>query len=196
LLWRDADGRTRQEDIQETPGVGETRAVNVDDPVAHVHFAWNAGDRLVKEVMVTHLPVPEHEESVWPDSSSVVKISRPSTPEESPAGTRQADPNVRVEILQPTYISGVYVTGTRTTRVIPAGKEGNDTEIRVISESWKSPDLKLTVLSTRDDPRTGRVKVELTQINRANPDLTLFQAPDGYKQQDVTNVFYPTQEKK
>jgi len=101
------------------------------------------------------------------------------------------DLNATGETLPPTYINGLYVTGRRVRVVTPAGKEGNDHDITVTYENWKSPDLKVTVRSIQDDPRKGKTTIELTNIDRSNPDPALFAPPEGYRKQDVTNVFYP-----
>lgn len=65
--------------------------------------------------------------------------------------------------------------------MIPAGKEGNDREIRTVMEVWTSPDLKITVRRTMDDPRTGKSTMVVTDLNRGDPAPLLFQVPAGYK---------------
>ena len=62
-------------------------------------------------------------------------------------------------------IQGVSAQGKRVTRVIPAGKEGNEKEIDIVTETWYSPDLQVVVMSKTSDPRFGeyRVSVERDQ---------------------------------
>jgi hypothetical protein len=64
---------------------------------------------------------------------------------------------------------------------------GNDQPLVTVSEIWTSPDLKLVVLNTTDDPRTGLRTEELTDLNRSEPDPAVFQVPAGYaiKEQGV-----------
>jgi hypothetical protein len=78
-------------------------------------------------------------------------------------------------------IGGVYAEGTRTTRVYPAGAEGNDRDITVVSERWISPELGIEVFSKTSDPRSGESTTELHNLNRAEPDPALFQVPADYK---------------
>lgn len=51
---------------------------------------------------------------------------------------------------------------------------------KLTSETWTSPDLKITARQVTDDPRTGKATTELTNIDRSDPAPSLFKAPDGY----------------
>ena len=64
---------------------------------------------------------------------------------------------------------------------IPAGEIGNRNPIQVTSEAWYSPDLKLTVYSRYNDPRTGESIYRLANIRRAEPARDLFAIPEGYE---------------
>ena len=77
-------------------------------------------------------------------------------------------------------IEGVEAEGTRTTVTIPAGAIGNERPIQIVSERWYSPDLQLVVMTRHSDPRFGETTYRLTNINRAEPDRTLFEVPAGY----------------
>jgi hypothetical protein len=85
-------------------------------------------------------------------------------------------------------IAGVYVEGTRTTDVIPARAQGNDREITIVSETWTSPDLKITVRQMTDDPRTGKMTIELTTVDRSDPDPELFKVPQGYTVMEMPSI--------
>jgi hypothetical protein len=78
-------------------------------------------------------------------------------------------------------MEGVFVTGVRTTRTIPAGQIGNDKPISILTEVWTSPDLKTIVYSKRSDPRMGELTFQLTNITRAEPDASLFTVPADFK---------------
>jgi hypothetical protein len=78
-------------------------------------------------------------------------------------------------------MEGVFVTGVRTTRTIPAGQIGNDKPITIVTEVWTSPDLKTIVYSKRSDPRMGEQTFQLTNITRADPDVSLFTVPADFK---------------
>ena len=84
------------------------------------------------------------------------------------------------ESLGSQVVNGVMADGTRVTQTIPAGDFGNDRPITSVTESWYSPELHLTVLYKRTDPREGDVTTQYTGIKRSEPDPTLFQLPAGY----------------
>ncbi len=75
---------------------------------------------------------------------------------------------------------GVRAEGKSTVWTIPAGEIGNRSPIQVSSESWYSPDLKVTVYSRYSDPRTGESIYRLANIRRAEPARDLFTVPEGY----------------
>jgi hypothetical protein len=78
----------------------------------------------------------------------------------------------------------VTAKGTRRTVTIPAGQIGNEQPISIVSETWYSPELKMTVLSKRSDPRMGETEFRLTNIQRGEPAPSLFQVPAGYELKD------------
>jgi hypothetical protein len=49
-----------------------------------------------------------------------------------------------------------------------------------VSERWYSAELQLVVMTRHSDPRSGETTYRLTNINRAEPDKTLFEVPAGY----------------
>jgi hypothetical protein len=79
------------------------------------------------------------------------------------------------------------VEGTRTTRIIPEGLEGNDRPFSIVSEMWTSPELQIVVLSKNSDPRNGERTTRLSNIDLSNPILSLFQPPADYKVVDETD---------
>jgi len=95
-----------------------------------------------------------------------------------PAGT--TSPQILREDLGTKTIGSLSVTGTRTTMTIPVGAEGNSQAMQTVHEVWVSPDLLVPVMTTSSDPRSGTRVTQLTNVNRNEPDPTLFQAPAGY----------------
>ena len=73
------------------------------------------------------------------------------------------------------------MTGVRTTQTIAVGKIGNDRPISIVTEVWTSPELKTIVLSKRNDPRMGEQTFKLTNIQRGEPDPSLFTVPSDFK---------------
>lgn len=85
------------------------------------------------------------------------------------------------ETLGTQVIEGLTTTRVRITSTIPAGLFGNERPFAVSVESWYSPDLHVTVLRKRTDPRVGETTYRLTDIRRVEPDPSLFQVPADYK---------------
>jgi hypothetical protein len=84
------------------------------------------------------------------------------------------------EDLGPQTVEGIAATGTRATTVIPAGAIGNLQPIKIVSEQWTSPDLKVLVLTRHSDPRVGETIYRLSNLVRAEPDRSLFMVPPDY----------------
>jgi hypothetical protein len=104
---------------------------------------------------------------------------------DSGAGEAGSNPNAKTEQLGAKTIEGISATGTKRTTSIPAGTFGNDKDLVITRETWYSPDLKLVIESTQTDPRFGETTYSLTNIQRSEPDPTLFQVPAGYKVEEV-----------
>lgn len=76
---------------------------------------------------------------------------------------------------------GVRAEGKSTTWTIPAGEIGNRAPIHIVSETWHSPDLQVTVYSKHSDPRRGETIYRLAGIKRGEPSSDLFKVPEGYE---------------
>jgi hypothetical protein len=173
---RDSQGRTFTERLPLAPTGGEgplSRSfVHVFDPVSHTSTMWSTDS---KQATVVHLP----ESSQFPG-----QFHGPRGPEGAVAGAGFRGhgnfPAQTVESLGPKTINGLTAEGTRTTRVIPAGAQGNDKPLTITHESWVSSDLKVEVMRVDTDPRNGATTMELTGISRDEPAAALFQAPAGF----------------
>jgi len=183
---RDSSGRTYRESQPETPQGAEVlpRRVtfyNVFDPVNRIAINWNSSS---KEATVSHMP-----------ELGQARLSPPILPTSAPApgtiagavfGTAgeasapSRPPQLVREDLGLKTINGVEAKGIRTTQTFPAGAVGNDQPFTVTHETWTSRELRLAVLQIDDDPRTGSHTMELTDIDRGEPDPALFQPPEGY----------------
>jgi hypothetical protein len=92
--------------------------------------------------------------------------------------------NVNKEDLGTQTIEGVAATGTRVTFTIAAGEIGNERPIDVVDERWFSKDLQAFVMTRHSDPRSGETVYRLTNINRTEPDHSLFLVPADYDIKD------------
>lgn len=84
------------------------------------------------------------------------------------------------ETLPSRMIEGVQCTGVRRTTTIAKGAIGNEQPIKIVSEEWTSPDLKVLVMTDVNDPRSGHATYQLQRIIRAEPDPSLFKVPADY----------------
>ena len=164
---RDSQGRTRREEALNTLGGSalgsNTPAVAfINDPVAGVSHA---------------LDLNGHTATTTPMPAGLGRGPRAQRGPRPPIDSV----NVKTESLGRQMISGVPADGTRTTRTIPAGQIGNAQAIQIVTESWYSPDLQLTVRSTRSDPRSGETVFQLSNLSRAEPPSTLFIVPGDFQ---------------
>lgn len=95
-----------------------------------------------------------------------------------------SDAEVNQEQLGTQTIEGVAAEGARVTFTIPAGKIGNDRPIVTVNERWYSQELQTVVMSKNSDPRMGETTYRLTNIDRSEPDPSLFQVPPDYTLQE------------
>jgi TonB family protein len=77
-------------------------------------------------------------------------------------------------------IEGVEAEGKRTTVTIPAGDIGNEQAIDIVNERWYSSELQTVVMTKQSDPRFGETVYRLANIDRSEPDKSLFQVPADY----------------
>jgi hypothetical protein len=86
-------------------------------------------------------------------------------------------------------ISGVGIAqGKSIIHTIAAGEIGNAQPIVSTSEIWYSPDLQIVVASKHNDPRTGESTYTLSNIQRGEPNPSLFQVPSDYTIQDASSA--------
>jgi hypothetical protein len=189
-VYRDSQGRVRTETPEHRPGPNNTQTatthVTITDPIAGVVRHVDDVNRVVNESPLH----PAGRSGPPPNGNAPGPRPRPNGGPDGPEramgpggpGGRGAhnDPNVTTENLGTQTINGVSANGTRVTHTIPVGAIGNAQAIQSVREVWSSPDLKVPVMVKESDPRFGTTVTELTNIVRAEPDATLFQAPAGY----------------
>jgi len=188
-VFRDAEGRVRTE--QSLRGLGalapnQSQMIFINDPVAGVNYALDAHDKTATK-------------STWARGGGSSQPSmdgrgargrQPNGPQPQDAGFGRGAgasprPNVRTDALGRQTIEGMPAEGKRTTETIPPGTVGNEQPITIVSESWYSPDLQVTVLSRHFDPRMGEIVFRLSNISRGAPPPSLFQPPADYQVTDA-----------
>jgi hypothetical protein len=88
-------------------------------------------------------------------------------------------------------IEGLNAKGTRITRIIPAGAQGNDRPIETVQESWYSPELHLMLMHANKSPESGETVTRLTNLVRDEPPAELFQVPPDYTIEEMQTVVTP-----
>jgi hypothetical protein len=187
MIYRDAEGRVRREIGFElnTPSTGATKRtmIVIMDPVSGNRYMLNPENKTAHQMPFRHgMPGPD-----GPDGIAIGQkvVSGPNTAETIAGGGKTwvaSDPaNLKTEQLGTKTINGLQAVGTRMTRTIPAGEIGNTNPIEVVTERWYSSDLQEPLLTTHSDPMMGTMTTKLVNINRGEPDASLFQIPSDYK---------------
>ena len=92
-----------------------------------------------------------------------------------------SNPERTHEALGTTMIQGLEAKGDLWTTVIPTGHAGNDSPIKTTQESWRAPGFPFPLRDIYEDPRMGKRTREVVSLTIGEPDLSLFQTPEGYE---------------
>jgi hypothetical protein len=189
---RDSQGRTRQD--APLPAIGNLSAsgaphlVFVQDPVAGTSYTLNLTDKTAWKNPMPPGGINVAGSAVTTTANTFYVHTGPGAAPDMPPPPMVMQKRVMIddaadastENLGTQNMEGVEVTGVRTTQTIPAGKIGNDRPISIVTEVWTSPELKTIVLSKRNDPRMGEQTFKLTNIQRGEPDPSLFTVPSDF----------------
>ena len=63
---------------------------------------------------------------------------------------------------------------------------GTGKPVVITDDYWYAPQLFVYLMIRHDDPRTGEQMVAVSEIDRRDPDSTLFNVPPEYKVVDET----------
>jgi hypothetical protein len=195
---RDSDGRTVRVQKLTTMGPWRTSGssqgdsqtlTTIFDPVSKEHIDFTSDSKVAHVVTMPPLPPPPPGAPAGAEGAFSMAYAGPVTGTGQPVTIQAhaiapqmsngAEP--KTESLGTQTIEGIQATGTRTTTTIPSGTIGNDKDLIVTHETWYSPELKLVIQSTQNDPRFGQTTYTLKNIQQGQPDETLFQAPADYK---------------
>ncbi|HEY2904274.1 MAG TPA: hypothetical protein VGJ29_00125 [Vicinamibacterales bacterium] len=190
-VYRDKDGRVRREEDRPSGGV----SVSIVDPVAGVSYSLDPQNRVAWKTPTPSIMMNLAEAKAQLDT----KVSRMREAGEPAEALSFEVVDGRMEVRRRTgaserrneepltarTIEGVLAQGHRTTTTIAAGAIGNDLPIVVTSEEWTSPDLQVLVFTERKDPRNGDSTYRLLNVNRADPDPSLFQVPADYTMKET-----------
>ncbi len=192
---RDSDGRTVR--VQKLTMMGPWKSsgssqgdsqtlTTIFDPVSKEHIDFTSDNKVAHVVTMPPLPpgAPVGAEGAvsMVFSGSAAGAGQAVTVQAqaiAPQASNGADP--KTESLGTETMEGIQATGTRIRRTIRAGTIGNDKDLVITHETWYSPELKLVIQSTQNDPRFGQTTFTLKNIQQGQPDETLFQMPADYR---------------
>ncbi|MFL6275598.1 MAG: hypothetical protein ACJ74G_10460 [Blastocatellia bacterium] len=205
-VYRDGEGRTRRDqsigDIAPyATAMGEpSQVISISDPISGTHYMLDPRSKTARKMTFTFTKSLNGKDVVTVQSAPVLATE----PMADGAVKRHIEVHAangdlltdnivgdvgtfntkvrapKIEQLGKQMIEGVEAEGRRATITIPAGEIGNEQPISIVSESWYSPDLKVTVMTRQSDPRMGETIYRLTNINRAEPAHSLFEVPSDY----------------
>lgn len=197
---------------------GFQEAISIFDPVSNVRYSLNPTTKIARRTdtkfgspngtfyssalpttasakVLTEVMAAQKAQS---DRSAVAKAQIVTLPNLSAVtiygdGFESKSDNGKFENLGMREFEGVTAEGKRYVSTIPAGAIGNERPIETVSETWYSKELRTVVYSVRTDPRFGEQTFRLVNINRNEPDRSLFSPPADYKiVQDSTFNFVTT----
>lgn len=156
-ISRDKLGRIFQERRTLVPDDGKSESavgqIEISDPVKHELYICMPSEHVCQLEMLT-----------LPEGSDPSLLGKKAV-------------GAGVEELGKQTILGLETIGTRQVRVIETGAIGNDRPLLIRREFWYSPQLGINLLSTREDPRFGTQKFEITDLLLDAPDTKLFEPP-------------------
>jgi hypothetical protein len=165
-IARDSQGRTRRDMTLPaigswgTSGPSAPHVVFINDSVAGARYVLQPDKKIARKMQ-------------WRERGD-----RNGSPRSARGQPQES--NVTTLSLGTQTINGVQAEGTRTTRTIPAGAIGNANAIVITNERWYSPELQTVVMSKRSDPFQGETTFQLTNIQKQEPEASLFQVPSDY----------------
>jgi len=176
-ITRDSRGRTRTErPILVTRGENgwNLTVPEIRDPVDGIYYILDQQNKVAHRFATPSAPTAPA--ATLPAIGPQMQVGTPS-PKPVTDGKR---PETSNEKLGSQMMEGVMVEGYRSTTTWPVGTQGNDRPIVSTHESWISEELKTEVFMKNSDPRFGENIFKLTNLERTEPDLTLFQVPPDY----------------
>jgi hypothetical protein len=186
--YRDSAGRVRMEtstrcDIGADGQFRPLIDISVNDPVARTTLHWRVNDTGEKVARFYHQPAPQPAPTAAPLTEEQRK--------QNALVQAHWNKNTRKETLGTRMITGFLTDGNRQTTTTPAGEQGNEKAIDLMEEYWVARDTGIAMLHIEDEPRVGRITVEVTDLKLAEPDPSLFAPPPDYKLEEQVTTIKP-----
>jgi hypothetical protein len=175
-VYRDSAGRLWQ-DLTTRAGAPpdmEPVIIMITDPVERVVYALETPTRVAHRIV---LPKP-------PGGGEAMGFGF-GIPFPANAKIPEGKPDFKSEPLGTQTMQGIEVQGSRTTTTWPAEAQGGGQDLVSANEMWISKDLGMAVLIKRSDFRWGTATQQLENIQRKEPDASLFIVPLDYHIEDM-----------
>ena len=171
-VYRDSQGRVRKEmtitGFDPMASSGQASFVVINDPVAGATFMLHPDEKTAER---SGRPFGRGKGAM----KEGLQSKRAAREQED-----IANGSLKKEDLGTQAVAGVTAQGTRFTRTIPAGQIGNEKPITIVREIWYSSELQTAVMSKHNNPWSGETTYTLTNIQRAEPNASLFAVPSDY----------------
>jgi hypothetical protein len=206
VMAEDSQGRSisSQTDLSHGKDGKPTTYYTVKDPVEGTFTTWTSPGTLA--IVTTNrtertgesdcivffstpegysISAPQGDETSEPAKRVVGKLSSVLMKTDSQADfMRGIHDNSKIEDLGITTIQGVKARGRRFIWTTPAGAMGNDQPMVHTQEDWFTTGdnpRELNIRHIDEDPESGKSSTELESLSLEEPDLSVFQLPEGYE---------------
>jgi hypothetical protein len=173
-VFRDSEGRLRNEIYSHQGGVqGNPEvliSVEIVDATANVKYALMPQSHIAQRRVVF----------IEPTQASTTLRPTPAPTQQPPLSPKSVSESLGVQTIE-----GISAEGHRYTTTWPVNSQGNDAPLVNINEGWISAEMGLRLLVKTSSPRIGEQVSRFTNINRGEPDPSLFQVPPEYTIKDV-----------
>ena len=191
MTYRDSMGRTRTDAaMSQAPMIAPTagnvkprivRLPEISDPVAGFRYVLDDTNRIAHRTTINARQNQTQPRGALAARSPVAQ----ATPRAPANGVTSTSENLGTQSM-----FGITVTGERSTTTYPPGTyEGNDGLLTSVSETWRSDQYVLMLLSKNSQPDGSESTVTMKDFSAAEPDPTLFMVPAGYQIVDETGQF-------
>jgi len=201
VLARDRQGRTSEKTLHESPN-GDQRAewfsFFVQDPAKLETLTWDSRSPVL---VVGRWPYWSGRKGCWADERGQHQSSFPSDEDwykcpaspgdgklETIASITEGDKRIKTRVLTENLgqkeIHGLTAFGMRMTMTpLESGEPSALPEHT--TELWKSTEFDLKLLQVTSGPKYGLERVELSDLQRGDPDPALFDPPQGYRVETI-----------
>lgn len=167
-IVRDGKGRIYQERWILVPKGSKIEShidlIQISDPTQHIWYNCDVHEKIC---------------DLLPYSGSTSTVYKPMLSASGPL--RNGTGYLQHEDLGLSNSNGVNTTGYRESITFDPGVYGNDQPMVTTREFWYSAQLGINLISTLDDPQSGKQTFRVTDLITSEPDPAFFAVPEGYK---------------